>query len=407
MAIVEARQAEDRESDPLRVQAVFWNSLGPGSVAYALTELLDNLPADLVERKLWCLGRHPESPRDYHSPSLPGLVLRALNKARVPAPVQGRLAREVALRSIESRDIVYMWPPYDLPMIKRAQERGAIIVAERTNCMGAMGREVLASAYARRGTGLPKGWFPAKGIAEERQQMLQCDFVTAANPLVTQSLRDAGVPQGRILETSYGFSPERLAAAIDVERPKRRPVFAFVGLGIVRKGFDVLLEAWQRASVDGTLLIAGHIDDGLRDEYTQILTRPDVHVLGWVKDISSVYTAADVFVFPTHEEGGPQVVYEAAGCGLASIVSPMGAGRIIRHGSEGLIVDPLQVDNLAAAITRLAEDSDLRRAFGGAAAVRAREFTWARVGRRLYDQFYAIRRDPHAPAALHHISPDD
>jgi glycosyltransferase involved in cell wall biosynthesis len=407
MAMAQARHAEAAHPKPIRVQAVFWNSLGPGSVAYALTELLDNMPGDLVERKLWCLGRHPDTPRDYHSPALPNLAFRAFSKARVPATVQGRLAREVALRSIKPGDIVYMWPPYDSPMIRRAQERGAVVVAERTNCMAQMGREVLARAYGRRGLPLPDGWYPAKGIAEERAQMLQCDFVTAANPLVAQSLLDAGVPQGRILETSYGFNPNRLAAAIGIERPERRPVFAFVGLGIVRKGLDVLLEAWEQAGVNGTLLIAGPIDEDLRVAYASTLARPDVQVLGFVKDIAKVYADADVFVFPTHEEGGPQVIYEAAGCGLPSIVSSMGAGRIVRHEAECLMIDPLDVDDLAAALTRLAEDEPLRRSLGLAAAERARDFTWAKVGERLYDQFCAIARGAEAPGAANQPAAGD
>lgn len=392
MAIAQPRAADDVDHERIRVHAVFWNSVGHGSVAYALTELLDNLPHDLVERKLWCLWRHPDSVRDYHSLAFPDLAFRAFNKIRVPARVQGRLAGFIALRSIRRGDIVYIWPPYDPWLIKRAQERGGIVVAERTNCMAKMGRAVLSRAYARRGLPLPEGWYPLDEIAEERQLMQQCDYVTAANPLVTKSLIEAGLPRERILETSYGYSPKRLAKAIGIERPIRAPVFAFVGLGIVRKGFDVLLEAWVKARVNGVLLIAGELyEDDLRVAYSDILARPDVKYVGYVKDIANIYAAADVFVFPTHEEGGPQVSYEAAGCGLASIVSAMGAGRIVRHGSEGLIVDPLDVDQLAAAIAKLAEDEELRRSLGQAAARRAQDFTWAKVGERLYNQLSALR----------------
>lgn len=393
MAIAQARhRAEDAGHQPIWVHAVFWNSVGHGSVAYALTEILDNLPHDLVERKLWCLWRHPDSVRDYHSLAFPDVVFRALNKLRVPAKAQGRLAAFIALRSIRAGDFVYMWPPYDLWLIKRAQRRGAIIVAERTNCMAQRGRAVLSRAYARRGLPLPDGWYPPEEVAEERELMLQCDYVTAANPLVAESLREAGLPPERILETSYGYSPERLAKAIEIERPSRAPVFAFVGLGIVRKGFDVLLEAWVKAGVDGVLLLAGELyEEDLRVAYADILARRDVKYLGYVKDIAAVYAAADVFVFPTHEEGGPQVTYEAAGCGLASIVSPMGAGRIVRDGSEGLIIDPLDVDQLAGAIVSLAENEELRRSMGKAAAQRAQDFRWAKVATRLYEQFFALR----------------
>jgi glycosyltransferase involved in cell wall biosynthesis len=224
--------------------------------------------------------------------------------------------------------------------------------------------------------------------------------VVARNPFVSQSLRDVGIPQHSIIEGSYGFSPERLTSAMGVEKPSRPPVFAFVGVGNFGKGFDVLLEAWKRARVDGTLLIAGNIDEEMWSLYGDILSRPEVRLLGFVHDVASVYAAADVFVFPSHAEGGPQVVYEAAACGLASIISPMGAGRMVRNGIEGLIINPLEVDDLVEALRRLADDGHLRRTLGAAAAKRAAaEFTWKDVGRHLYDQFNAIRLDGKLPPA--------
>lgn len=378
-----------RSKERLRVHAVFWNALGPGSVAYTVTELLENLPQGRVDRTLWCLRSDPRSPREHHRAALPGLIYRALCKVRVPASLQGKVAGRTVLRSLEPGDILYIWPPYDLGLIKAASDRGAIVVAERINCMAGMCRDVLSRAFARRGLPLPEGWFTPRMIDREREQMLACDFVTAPNPLVTQSLLEAGIPSDRILETSYGFSPERLAAAIDIQRPLRPPTFAFVGAGIVRKGLDVLLEAWEKADIDGKLVIAGQVGDDILRDYGRVLDRPDVEQLGFVEDIASVYAAAEIFVFPTHEEGGPQVTYEAAACGLASIVSPMGAGRVVRDQQECLLVDPLDVDDVAAAITRLAQDGPLRRTLGQNASQRAREFSWSKVGARLYDQLSA------------------
>ena len=398
MASAQARAAELPRPGPLRIHAVFWNALGHGSVAYALTELLDNMPEEDVDRALWFLGGYVLSPRDYFKPALPRFAYRALCKVNAPADIQGRIASAAVLDAIEPGDIVYIWPPYDLRLIERAREKGAIVVAERTNCMATMGRERLLQAFARRGLSLPDGWYTDEGIAEELEQMRQCDYVTAPNVLVSQSLLDSGMPASKILDTFYGFNPVRLAPAIGIDRPKRPPVFAFVGLGIVRKGLDVLLEAWDQAAVEGTLLIAGHFSDEIRDAYSAILSRPNVQLLGHVKDIAAVYAAADVFVFPTHEEGGPQVIYEAAGCGLASIVSPMGAGRIVRDGIECLLIDPLKPEDLAAAITRLAEDEVLRKTMCAAAAERARSFTWAHAAADLYRQFSEIAAVRGSPA---------
>lgn len=390
MSSAHARVAELPQPGPVRVHAVFWNALGRGSVAYALTEMLDNMPETLVRPTLWFLGGQPLSHRSYHQPALPKWAYRLLCKFGASPRAQGALAGSAMLREIHPGDIVYIWPPYDLRLIRRAQARGAIVVAERTNCMAEMGRKVLVEAFARRGRPLPEGWYPAIGISEELQQMRQCDYITAPNPLVTQSLLDAGIPASKILDTFYGFDPVRLAPAIGIDRPERSPVFAFVGLGIVRKGLDVLLEAWAQAGVEGTLMIAGEVDDDIRRDYVEILSRPDVQLLGHIRDIASVYAAADVFVFPTHEEGGPQVIYEAAGCGLPSIVSPMGTGRIVRDGHECLIINPLEVTELTDAIERLAKDAHLRRVMGHAAAERAKAFTWSSAGLSLGRQFAAI-----------------
>jgi glycosyltransferase involved in cell wall biosynthesis len=283
-----------------------------------------------------------------------------------------------------------MWPPYDLQLIRRAKDRGAIVVAERINCMGGMVRKVLEPAFARRGQGMPKGWSTKEAIEEERLQMSECDYITAPNACVAQSIREAGIAQNRILETSYGYDPVRLSKAIGIRRPARPPVFAFVGLGIVRKGLDVLLEAWEQARIDGKLLIAGQIDADLRHEYSRTLARSDVEALGYVNDISSVYAAADVFVFPTHEEGGPQVTYEAAACGLPMIVSPMGVARIVRDHESGLVIDPLSVGSVADAISTMADDRELRRTLGENAARLARKFTWSKVGYRLCNLFQGI-----------------
>src|SRR5262249_9338018 len=90
--------------------------------------------------------------------------------------------------------------------------------------------------------------------------------------------------------------------------------------------------------------------------------------------------SADIFVFPTLEEGGPQVTYEAAGCGLPIITTPMGAARLVKDGLNGLIVNSSDVDGLADAITRLATSSELRHRLGRQAAIDAMDYTYQKLG---------------------------
>lgn len=374
------------------LHAVYPTVLVAGGVSYTLRELLDNMSGPALRRCLWTIQTHPPIAREYLRPVFGRLRWRIMGKMRVPESWQRRAVVDAALRHVKPGDIVYVWPPYSADLIRRARDRGAVTVAERVNCMGAMCKLVLDRAYARIGEPLPSGWCLPEAIAAEREEMSLCDFATAPSPFVARSLVEAGIRPEQILRTSYGWSPERLAGAIGLSRPDRVPVFAYVGLGIVRKGLNLLLEAWEKAGINGKLLIAGNVRDEIRNVCARQLARPDVQELGYVQDVARVYAAADVFLLPTHEEGSPQVGYEAAGCGLASVVSPMGAVPIVRHGSEGFILDPYDTDAWAEALRSLARDRDLCRRFGASAAERAKEYTWQKVGARLYERFAGLTR---------------
>lgn len=376
-----------------RVQVTFCNNMACTGVAYTVWELMENLQGPDLQRQLWYIGGERSVLRDYHRPVFSYSLWRAVLKIPGSQDWQGWILNKLALRNLRSGDIAYVWPPYSLDFIVGAKQRGAIVVAERINCMGATSKAALAKAYAHLDQPMPDNLFPEAWLSKERDQMLQCDYVTAPNEFVAKSLLDAGIAPDRILETSYGWSPIRLSKAVNLAWPARTPVFVYVGSGIVRKGLNLLLEAWELADVDGTLLIAGQIDDDIRAACARSLSRSDVRQLGFVQDVASVYAAADVFVFPTHEEGGPQVTYEAAGCGLPCIVSPMGAGRIVRDGREGYVIDPYDIEGWARAIRLLAHDLDCRQRLAENASTRAREFTWDKVGARMYKILNGLKKN--------------
>jgi glycosyltransferase involved in cell wall biosynthesis len=96
----------------------------------------------------------------------------------------------------------------------------------------------------------------------------------------------------------------------------------------------------------------------------------------------AVYQQADVFTFPTIEEGSALVTYEALACGLPVVTTP-NAGSVVRDGVEGLLVPIRNVEALAAALECLRADERLRREMGRAARARAEEFTWDGYGETL------------------------
>jgi len=298
-----------------------------------------------------------------------------------------RRAIEVTERSFLKRvrpgEIAFLWSEVSLATAHELKRRGISVVREKTNCHKASAFRILEDAYERVGLRPSHGLTPAL-IAKEREELDLADYVFASSPAQALTLTENGVPPDKVIDTSYGWDPVRLAGGSHSTRAGAGITVLFAGSVSIRKGAHLLLEAWVRSRIPGRLILAGPVDPVFADKFADLLNRRDVLDLGFVRKIGPLYRSADIFAFPSLEEGGPLVTYEAAASGLPSVVSPMGAGRPVRNGKEGLVIEPYDVDGWVCALQSLAGSAELRRTMGAAARVRAAEFTWERVaaGRR-------------------------
>src|SRR5690606_13840855 len=140
------------------------------------------------------------------------------------------------------------------------------------------------------------------------------------------------------------------------------------------------LRAWERSEIKGRLVLVGSLDGTLASLSKEQLSRSDVIRFPFQTDIASYYRSANVFVFPSLVEGGPQVTYEAAACGLPIIASPMGSGRLVRHGIEGFVVDPYDIEAWVEALRELDRNQELRAAMGAKANANVRPYAWSTIG---------------------------
>lgn len=91
--------------------------------------------------------------------------------------------------------------------------------------------------------------------------------------------------------------------------------------------------------------------------------------------VEDFYTAADIFVFPSFREPGGNVVFEAMAGGLPLIVANRGGPGNVVDDSCGIRLDPQTPEqyarDIAAAIRKLVDDTELRRSLGAGARARA------------------------------------
>ncbi|MBE7184181.1 MAG: glycosyltransferase family 4 protein [Methylobacterium mesophilicum] len=299
-------------------------------------------------------------------------------KARALASFHERFAR--MLREADpTRTIAYFWPGSPPHLVQAARRAGIVSVREMINTYQGTAKRLLDEAYGK--LDLPAGHpITEQAVRDEKEELRLYDRVFAPSPLVKASLIEAGIPESRILLSSYGWSPERFGAAPVRQGLPERPFRAlFVGLACVRKGVPELLEAWDKSGVAGELLLVGDVEPALRARVEAAVARGQVRHLPFTQDLAAHYRDADIFVFPSHEEGCPQVTMEAAGCGLPVLATPMGAAGLVEDGRNGLVVSAGDVDGLSRALARLARDRALRETFSARIARDAQRFTYARV----------------------------
>jgi N,N'-diacetylbacillosaminyl-diphospho-undecaprenol alpha-1,3-N-acetylgalactosaminyltransferase len=159
-------------------------------------------------------------------------------------------------------------------------------------------------------------------------------------------------------------------------------VLGYVGRPLRRKGFHLLLRAWERTRLGQSghsLLIAGCSPA----ECTAALGRsvPGVKALGYLSDLQPFYAASDVVVLPSDHEGFPYSLLEGAAASRPLIGTDIpGIRCAILDGQTGLLVPTNNETALAEAIQQLAGDAPLRLRLGRRARLRVeRDFPREKV----------------------------
>lgn len=321
----------------------------------------------------------------------------------VPAPINlvpyGWIDRTASQRierkfldDIRRDDIACLWPAASLETHRILHDGGIPVVLEGINTRMASARRILDAAYADFGSPPGHGITDAR-IAEEEEKYALADAIFAPNRHVELALQGSPL-QGRTIPTSYGVETGRAS-------PPRRYAdrtsltFMFCGYACVRKGVHLLLEAWKALPGRHRLQLVGRVEPVIAERYRDLLASDRVEVVGFVDDVHAWFARADVFVFPSLEEGGPQVVYEAALHGLPMIVSPMGAGRMDAIPDALISIDPTCPADFIEALGRVADSVILRETLGRTARAAVDRFDWGTVAAdraaRLLDMFAPAR----------------
>ncbi len=199
-----------------------------------------------------------------------------------------------------------------------------------------------------------------------------------------------GFDQARLRLVPWGVDPRPAdASAVAGVRTRfgiRGRYVLWTGTIEPRKNLPTLLTAFERlARPDVDLVLAG--PQGWNEDLGAQLARlgARVHSVGFVDpdDLRALYAGADVFCFPSLEEGFGLPVLEAMAQGTA-VVTSRGTATAEVAGDAGVLVEPLDVDGLTEALALLLDDAPERERLGAAGRERATDrFSWAHTATAL------------------------
>lgn len=203
------------------------------------------------------------------------------------------------------------------------------------------------------------------------------------------------------LTTFYGTSPTKIRVIYpgvdkpltgDVEAVRRKyhlpeHYFLFIGTLQPRKNIARLVQAyalWRKqhpADATALVLAGGH---GWLYDPAWTSGVEGIHLLGYIDDADkgALYAEALALVFPSLYEGFGFPVLEAMTCGTPVIASNTSSLPEL-VGDAGLLVDPLNIEVIAAAMSQFSGDDNLCQSYRQRGYEQVKKFTWETAAAQL------------------------
>ena len=351
-------------------------------------------------RVLECIRQGKIGGGESHLLSLTAHLDRSRFEPVVLSFTDGPMMERLKEMGVETR-LIYTEKPFDIRIWGQVKR---LLQAEAPDVIHAHGTRASSNVlWAARKLGIPviytvHGWsfHQDQHPLVRRLRILGEKYLTErseVNISVSASNQQSGkemIPQFRSVVINNGidqqkFDPERAYSDVRAELGIARDsvVVLFIARFTAHKQPLTLIRAFARAltMLQGIGAAGLHllmVGDGDEKEAGVALAREPgledkIIFQAFRQDVPDVLHAADIFVLPSLWEGLPIGLLEAMAMRKAVIGTRVdGTREVLQDGDNGLMVEPGDVDGLAAAIVRLAADRELRE------SLRARAFQTVR-----------------------------
>ncbi len=174
--------------------------------------------------------------------------------------------------------------------------------------------------------------------------------------------------------------------------PEQAVLLLSVGELSDRKNHQVVIRAladMHRQDVYYIICGQGKMRGELRRLAAMLGVEAQVRMTGFQKDVEHLYRNADIFVFPSRQEGMPVALMEAMASGLVCVVSDIRGNRELIDEKGGLLFPPDDPESLRAGLEKLLEHPSVWKECGRHNRVKVKPYGKEQVMRRM-ERIYTI-----------------
>lgn len=242
---------------------------------------------------------------------------------------------------------------------QRVQQLGGKFVCDRPCSHIVYQDNLMKEEYSR--WGLSFSGSDPRTVQKEENEYRIADVVSVPSEFAKRSFIESGIPEEKLVKITYGARLERFQKVADPDPNKF--VVLWVGSVSFRKGFLYALEAFNNFKHPNKVFkVIGPVDH----TYKKLIDKQNlqnVEFYGRVQnaDLPAIYSSANIFVFPSIEDGFGMVMGEAMACGLPVIATNhTGAEDLYEDGKEGFIIPIRRPDLIVDRLTQIADEPHLR-----------------------------------------------